>query len=430
LPVTSAIEHRVFFASRIGVHETCGLTNPICSRSVFCACFAGGQHPEQSCFDSMSRLSGRIRIIARAIPKLAFKAFRQRPTDVSSILIAHHLLLGDTLLLTPLVAKLRMQYPHARIALTCPKAIMPLYAGRPYGAEALPFDPRDAASVSAVLKSGPYDLGIVVGDNRHAWLAIAAKCRWIIGHGGDTPAWKNWPLDELHPYPPEPAAWADIAATLIDGPPPAPYRPSDWPAPASAPLTQADAALLARPYVVLHPGASTSVKRWPNDRWRALAGLIEALGYVPVWSGGPTEADLVRAIDPEGRYPSFAARMGLGELWWLFGRARAVVCPDTGVAHLGRMVGVPTVTLFGPGNAMIHGAGEFWRDAPFRPVSIVDMPCRDEPIIFRRHVSWVRRCDRNETTCVAWRGDHAACMGLISLEAVSRALEEMLAEGP
>ncbi|SAK42142.1 transferase [Caballeronia temeraria] len=377
----------------------------------------------------MSRFSGRIRIIARAIPKLALKAFRRRPTDVSSILIAHHLLLGDTLLLTPLVAKLRVRYPHARIALTCPKAIVPLYAGRPYGAEALPFDPRDAASVSAVLRSGPYDLGIVVGDNRHAWLAIAAKCRWIVGHGDDTPAWKNWPIDEPHPYPSTPAAWADIAATLIDGPAPARYRPDDWPAPAAAALAPADAAVLAKPYVVLHPGASTSVKRWPQDRWRALAARVEALGYTPVWSGGPGEVELIRAIDPQARYVSFAGRVGLGELWYLFARARAVVCPDTGVAHLGRMVGVPTVTLFGPGNAMIHGAGEFWRDAPFTPVTIVDMPCRDEPDIFRRKVSWVRRCDRNESTCVAWRGDHAECMGLISLDAVSRALEAMLTEG-
>ncbi|SAK49408.1 transferase [Caballeronia hypogeia] len=375
----------------------------------------------------MSRLSGRIRIIARALPKLALKAFRRRPSEVSSVLIAHHLLLGDTLLLTPLLAKLRFRYPNARIALTCPKPIVPLYAGRPYGAVALPFDPRDHRSVVAVLKSGPYDLGIVAGDNRHAWLAIAAKCRWIVGHGGDTPAWKNLPLDESHPYPPEPAAWADIAATLIDGPPPRRYRTDDWPTPANT-LAPADAALLAQPYVVLHPGASTSVKRWPHERWRALAEWVEARGYTPVWSGGPGEVELIRAIDPQSRHASFAGRVGLAELWHLFARARAVVCPDTGVAHLGRMVGVPTLTLFGPGNAMIHGAGEFWRDAPFKPVTIVDMPCRDEPFIFRRDVSWVRRCDRNETTCVAWRGDHAECMGRLSLDAVSAALEEMLAK--
>jgi ADP-heptose:LPS heptosyltransferase len=377
----------------------------------------------------MSRLSGRLRVIARAIPKLALKAWRRKPAEVSSVLIAHHLLLGDTLLLTPLVARLRERYPNARIALTCPKAIVPLYAGRPYGVEALPFDPRDLASVNGVLKSGPYDIGIVAGDNRFAWLAIAAGCRWIIAHGDDTPAWKNWPVDEAHPYPPTPAAWADIAATLIDTTPPRPYRPSDWPAPQRAPFSDADVDILLQAYVVLHPGASTAVKKWPQERWLALAEHVEMLGYTPVWSGGPGEVELVREIDPKGRYANFAGRVGLGELWHLFANARALVCPDTGVAHLGRMVNVPTLTLFGPGNAMIHGAGAFWRDAPFKPITIADMPCRDEPNIFRRHVDWVRRCDRNETTCVAWRGDHADCMGLISLDAVSRALEKLLTEG-
>ncbi|WP_159835697.1 glycosyltransferase family 9 protein [Burkholderia sp. 8Y] len=376
----------------------------------------------------MSRLSGRIRVIARSIPRLALKAFRRPPTEVSSILIAHHLLLGDTLLLTPLIAKLRERYPDARIALTCPKAIVPLFAGHPFGAHALPFDPRDVKSVLSVVNSGPYDLGIVAGENRFAWLALAAGCRWIVGHGGDTPAWKNWPLDEPHPYPSKPAAWADIAAMLIDGPAPHRARPGDWPEPAAAAFSPADAQALARPYVVLHPGASTTVKRWPQARWRALAERVEALGYAPVWSGGPGEVELIRAIDPQGRHASFAGRVGLGELWHLFKGARALVCPDTGVAHLGRMVGVPTVTLFGPGNAFIHGAGDFWSDARFQPVTIAGMPCRDQPIIFRRHVSWVQRCDRNEHTCVAWRGDHAECMGLVSLDAVSQALEDMLTE--
>lgn len=57
----------------------------------------------------MSRLPGRIRIFARALPRLIGKPWRRRPASVQRILIAHHLLLGDTLLLTPLVAKLRAQ---------------------------------------------------------------------------------------------------------------------------------------------------------------------------------------------------------------------------------------------------------------------------------------------------------------------------------
>ncbi|SDH80034.1 glycosyltransferase family 9 protein [Paraburkholderia phenazinium] len=374
----------------------------------------------------MSRLSGRIRIFGRAIPRLVLKPLRRRPASVQRILLAHHLLLGDTLLLTPLLAKLRAQYPQAQIALACPKAIVPLYAGRPFDVTALPFDPRDLASVKGVLDSGPYDLGLVLGDNRHSWLALGAGCRWIVAHAGDVPAWKNWPVNQSVPYPAAPAAWADLATELIEGAPPRAYRPGDWPAPAHAALPDAD--LLTQPYVVLHPGASTAVKRWPDGRWRELAQRVEALGYVPVWSGGPGEAELIRAIDPDPHHPNLAGRLGLGELWHLFAGARAVVCPDTGVAHLGRLIGVPTVALFGPGNAQIHGAGRYWSEVPFVPVTIAEMPCRDQPFIFRREVAWVRRCDRNSTTCVAWKGDHADCMGRISVDSVYNALQNVLVE--
>ncbi|GLU35238.1 heptosyltransferase [Trinickia caryophylli] len=363
---------------------------------------------------------GRIQIFARALPRLALKPWHRKPQRPKRILIAHHLLLGDTLLLTPLLAKLRQQYPDAQVVLACPRAIVPLYAGRPFGVDVQPFDPRSPQLVRGVLRSGPYDLGIVTGDNRHAWLALGARCKWIVAHAGDVPAWKNWPVDELVPYPQTPAAWADLAADLVPGDPPAPYRPEAWPAP---PAVEFDASLLpARPYVVLHPGASTAVKRWPVERWRALASAIEQHGYDVVWSGGPGETALVSEIDAGSHRPNFAGKLGLADLWHLLARARALVCPDTGPAHLARLIGVPAVTLFGPGNADIHGAGRYWSGVPFVPVTIADLPCRNQPGIFRREVAWVKRCDRNVGTCLDWRGDHAGCMGRLSVEAVTQAL--------
>lgn len=374
--------------------------------------------------DPMSRLSGRFRIFARAIPRLLSKPLRLRPRQVRRILIAHHLLLGDTLLLAPLLAKLRASYPDAEIALVCQPATLPLFGGRPFEATALPFDRHDGSSVDAILRSGPYDLGIVPGDNRYSWLALAAGCRWIVGHAGDSPAWKNWPVDEQRPYPASPAAWADFVTELVEGPPPHPYRRGDWAAPKAVPLPEADR--LAMPYVVFHLGASSAVKRWPADRWRRLAQTVESLGYVPVWSGGPGEVELIRAVDPDGRHPDFSGRLDLGQVWHLFSGASAVVCPDTGVAHLGRLIGVPTVTLFGPGNPLIHGAGEYWAEMPFVPVWIPEMPCRDQPTMFRREAAWIRRCDRNATTCVAWQGDHAQCMGLLTVDSVGDALRALL----
>jgi ADP-heptose:LPS heptosyltransferase len=84
----------------------------------------------------------------------------------------------------------------------------------------------------------------------------------------------------------------------------------------------------------------------------------------------------------------------LPQLWHLLKGAAGLVCPDTGIAHLGRLIGVPTVTLFGPGSALLSGAGEFWRESPFTALTIPDFPCRDQRITMKREIAWIRRCER------------------------------------
>jgi ADP-heptose:LPS heptosyltransferase len=371
----------------------------------------------------MSRIKGRMRIFARAIPKLILKPLRIQPVEPARILLVHHMLLGDGLLLTALIAKVRQRYPHASLVLACPKALAPLYARGPFDVTALAFDPRDSESVRRVLHSGPYDLGIVAGDNRYSWLASAAGCQWIVAHQGGKPAWKNWPVDQLIPYPDAPAAWGEIAAGLVEGHDPQPYRADHWPAPpASAALPTS---LREREYVVLHPGASSTVKRWPVQRWRELVRRVAAQGYQVVWSGGAGEVALVAEIGPESTHLNLAGRLELADLWHVLAGARAIVCPDTGIAHLARLVDVPTVALFGPGNPDIHGAGRYWQHAPFVALVVEDMTCRDQNTIFGRPVSWARRCSRNESTCLAWRNGYADCMAGHSVDQVCVALENL-----
>ena len=108
------------------------------------------------------------------------------------------------------------------------------------------------------------------------------------------------------------------------------------------------------------------------------------------------------------------------QLWHLVANASLLVAPDTGVAHLGRLVGTPTVALFGPGSATISGAGEFWRDAPYRAVTVSPFPCRDQRVLFKRELEWVRRCGRSTSECA-----HPRCMDAIDLDSVLTAIAEV-----
>ncbi|MEO6697355.1 MAG: glycosyltransferase family 9 protein [Gammaproteobacteria bacterium] len=354
-------------------------------------------------------------MIGRALPRL-IKIGRHRPVVVQRILIAHHLLLGDTLMLTPLLAKLRQSYPSAKIVMTTPKAITPLYAKSPYGVRALSFDPRDAATLPPLFAEPGFDLAIVPGDNRYSWLASALGTRWIVAFAGDRPAYKSWPVDELIPYPNTPAAWGDMVAQLIQGPAPHPYEPTDWPAPLYKPFDTPTA-----PYCVLHVGASTSLKLWEPDKWRTLANTLVQRGMQVVWSGGKNEQRIVAQIDPDGDFQSCAGQLDLAQLWQLMQGAQLLVSHDTGVAHLGRLTGTPTVTLFGPGSSIICGAGEFWRNAPYRAVTLPDFPCRDQRILFKREIAWVRRCGRGVDECSAPR-----CLQAIDTAMVMDAVNKLL----
>ncbi len=365
----------------------------------------------------MSRLPARLLTFGR-VGLRALGHFRRRaPITPGRILIAHHLLLGDTLMLTPLLAKLRQQYPGAEIAMTLQQAIAPLYTGRPYGVEPLPFHPADRRSLTRLFASGPYDLALVPGDNRYSWLAYAMGARWIVAFDGDRPGYKSWPVDELHAYPQTPTPWPDANCGLIPGPMPPPMADDDWPPPAAAPLPT-----LPGNYVVFHVGASSALKLWPAERWRALADDATEKGLSVIWSGGPGEQRYVEAVDPEGRYQSLAERLDLAQLWHLLKGARALVCPDTGVAHLGRITTTPTLVLYGPGSAQLYGESRFWRADRYQALS-EPIDCRDQPLLFKREIPWVRRCARSPQQCQR----QAECMRLISLESVRRHFDRLTA---
>ena len=167
-------------------------------------------------------------------------------------------------------------------------------------------------------------------------------------------------------------------------------------------------------------GASTPLKQWAPERWRSVAGHLEREGLVPVWSCGRGEELAIDAADPERRYARYAGALSLAQLWHLVADASLLVAPDTGIAHLGRLTRTPTVALFGPGSATICGPGSFWRDAPYRAVTVERFACRDQHVLFRREIAWVERCGRTPAQCAQPR-----CMDAIDVDAVLGAVRDL-----
>ena len=323
---------------------------------------------------------------------------------------------GDALLLTPLLAKLRERHPSCELRLICGRAVLPLYGQRPYGVEAGVFDPRNARTLLALKRSRPADLAIVAGESRYAWLALALGARWIVGFAGEPRGLRNWPLDERVPLPRRPAAWCDMAATLVPGAPPAVYEARGWVDPECEPFD-----FPPSPYCVLHVEASSPLKQWEDAKWLALAEWLAVRGVTVVWSAGRDGKHIIDRIDPAGRYDALGCRLDLAQLWHLVKRAALLVSVDTSVGHIGKLTATPTLVLFGPGSASLHGAGDFWRNNPWRAATVPDFPCRDRQVLFKREIPWARRCDRGTGECAAPR-----CMQAIELDAVRAQVDQLL----
>ena len=363
-----------------------------------------------------SRLGTRLAVVPRGMLKRALSGRRQRPAHPRRILVAHQLLLGDTLMLTPLLARLRRRHPGAEIVMTVALRHLPLYAQRPYGVTAVGYDSRDRSSLKRLTALAPFDLALVPGENRHAMLALALDSRWVVAMAGDRPGWKNRLADELIPVPAEPTALADMFAMLAGDDDGAVYDPNDWPRPESAPFE-----LPGRDYAVLNVGAGSPLRLWQPDKWRQLASALGGTGLEVVLCAGPGEEQLAAEIDPQRRYRSYAGALDLPQLWRLLERARLLVCLDSGVSHLAKLSRTPTVVLYGPGSALLFGPGRFWRENAIRAVTIADFPCRDQQTLFKRRIHWVRRCQRTLAECPA-----PACMHAIEVETVLESCRALL----
>jgi ADP-heptose:LPS heptosyltransferase len=116
--------------------------------------------------------------------------------------------------------------------------------------------------------------------------------------------------------------------------------------------------------VILHPGAKYGARRWPPERFAAVATLLRAAGHRVVLTGQPDEADLARSVARAAGVPAgdvLAGRTDLGKLAALVAHARLVVSNDTGIAHLATAFGTASVVIFGP------MAPSLWGPPPGRP---------------------------------------------------------------
>ena len=109
---------------------------------------------------------------------------------------------------------------------------------------------------------------------------------------------------------------------------------------------------------VVHPGAAFPSRRWPPERFAAVARHLADRGHDVRVTGGPSEVDLAREVAASaglGPEAVLAGRTSTMELAAVVAAAELVVSGDTGVAHLATAYRRPSVVLFGPVSPALWG---------------------------------------------------------------------------
>jgi ADP-heptose:LPS heptosyltransferase len=247
-----------------------------------------------------------------------------------ALILAYRALgLGDFLTGVPALRALRRAFPADELVLAAPRALEPL-AGLTGAVDAVadtqPLGPAPPGAAVAVNLHGR-------GPQSHRVLQAAGPDRLIAfanreaGHEG--PRWR--------PGEHEPARWCRLLAEEGIAADPGELdleRPAvRSPAPGAT---------------VIHPGAASGARRWPPERWAAVARAQD--GPVVV-TGGPGERELCLRVAGLAGLPEdavLAGRTDLETLAAVVAEAARVVCGDTGVAHLATAYRTPSVVLFGP----------------------------------------------------------------------------------
>ena len=108
-------------------------------------------------------------------------------------------------------------------------------------------------------------------------------------------------------------------------------------------------------FAILNPGAGWGAKRWPSERYGAVAAALSKCGMQSVVNFGPGEEALAQEVEATSDGAAKAVNCSISELIALTRKAKFFIGGDTGPLHLAAALQVPVVAIFGPTDPARNG---------------------------------------------------------------------------
>jgi heptosyltransferase-2 len=334
--------------------------------------------------------------------------------------------LGDAVMTTPALLRLRERFPGSHIALLTPEKLKELWQDHPAVNETISFARGESAlTVAKKLRAGKFDTALVLPNSpRSALEAFLAGIPERIGHAR---AWRNFFLTRIVAPRADAVKMhkrtvAEINALISQKPEAGKQRPdlpktshqsfeylhlaaamgaNPEPLPSKLFITPGEVEIVGKkfglqqhggPVFGLNPGAAYGpAKRWPVEKFIAAAREIQKRTHCAwILFGGKDDAEITNQIQSApGSGPAIhnlAGKTSLRELMVLLNFCRVFITNDSGPMHVAAALGIPVVAIFGSTSPELTGpvsSGDLRHsilasDAPCSPCFL-----RECPIDFR-----------------------------------------------
>jgi heptosyltransferase-2 len=309
---------------------------------------------------------------------------------------------GDAVMCVAALRELRTLFPHAHITIVSKPGTSDVFRDADFVDELLVYERRGLSSVWQQVrewKQHRFNLALLF-QNAFEAAAISFLARvprrigygterrgFLLTHSVEVPSWKN----ERHEIFYYLNLVAELERVLLGT---SQRETSEPQFEITVPAERKENArkLLAahtdrdRPLVLLCPGSVNSrAKRWPPERYAALADQLSEGGATVAVIGSPGEVDVSKQVVSLAKWPPvlLTGNTTVADVTALISIADVLITNDTGPAHIGAAVGTPTLVIFGPTNPLTtrpYGpAGEIIR----RPPDCAPCMLRDCPIDHR-----------------------------------------------
>lgn len=262
------------------------------------------------------------------------KCVRLYPAEIDRpvLLVLRALKLGDLLVAVPAIHGLRRAFPDHFLTLAMPGWLAPVIE-LVHGVDALL--PTPGLDELLPVPAGAVDIAVNLHGNGEESRRIIDHlgARLVIAHrsaGVDGPPWQDGLLERRR--------WVHLVNAFgADA-----HEDDVGIAVPQVPSVQPGC-------VVIHVGAFYGSRKWPVERFAAVARALSGDGETVVFTGSAADEERARQVATlAGVGHVLAGTLALDGFAAVVAAARLVVTADTGAGHLASAYGRPSVVIFGP----------------------------------------------------------------------------------